>query len=127
MKNLVDAGGCLSVGKTWECCEGSAAREVQKDVVEGRKSVEFSEGHSCHEFRLGGILYSTSIINGGIFKAMIGCFANRDSCGGSKSNVPLTCGRDWIDCSNGCINLSHLRLYIIFATYASPSYQSFCK
>ena len=27
-KNPVDAGGVLSVGKTWECCGGSAVWEV---------------------------------------------------------------------------------------------------
>ena len=59
MKNLVDTGGGLSVGKTWECCGGSATREVRRDVVEGRKSVESPKGHSCHKLRLGGILYPT--------------------------------------------------------------------
>ena len=55
MKNPIDAGGCLSVGKTWECCGGSTAREVRKDVFGGWKSVGSPEGYSCHELRLGGI------------------------------------------------------------------------
>ena len=62
MKNPVDAGGGLSVGRTWECCRGSAVGEVRRDVAEGRKSVESPEGHSCHKLRLGGILYPTDNI-----------------------------------------------------------------
>ena len=61
MKNPVDAGGGLSVSKTWECYGGSAAREVRREVNEGRKSVESPEGHSYHELRLMGILYPTII------------------------------------------------------------------
>ena len=63
MKNPADADGGLSIGKTWECCGGSTTREVRRDVVEGRKSVESLEGHSYHELRLEGILYPTTRIN----------------------------------------------------------------
>ena len=54
MKNLVDAGGGLSIGRTLECFGGSAAREVRKDIAEGRKLAESPEGHSWRELRLRG-------------------------------------------------------------------------
>ena len=73
MKNPVDAGGCLSVGKTWECCGGLAAREVRKDVVGGWKSVGSPEGHSCHKLRLGGILYRTLPLRNGIRLSKMMC------------------------------------------------------
>ena len=52
MKNLVDVGGGLSLGRTRECCGGSTARAVRKDVAEGRKLAESLEGHSWRELRL---------------------------------------------------------------------------
>ena len=54
MKNLVNAGGALSIGRTRECCGGSAAREVWKDVAEGWKLAESPEGHSWRELQLRG-------------------------------------------------------------------------
>ena len=54
MKNPIDAGGGLSVGRTWEYCGGSAAGEIRKNIAEGQTSVEPLEGHSKYELRLGG-------------------------------------------------------------------------
>ena len=48
----VDVGGGSSVGRTWECCGGSAAREVRRGVVGGLTSVESPEGRPYHELRL---------------------------------------------------------------------------
>ena len=61
MKNPIDAGGVLSVSKTWECGGGSAAQEVGRDVAGGRESDGSPEGHSHHELQLEGILYPTPV------------------------------------------------------------------
>ena len=62
MKNPVEAGGGLSVGKTWEFGRGSDVWEVEETLPEVESQLDPRRvTKSCYELRLGGILYPTPV------------------------------------------------------------------